>query len=333
MALDAANNSGNGATIGGGVIGKNNINKVIHLFASRADGKGLESNEKPLSVSKNTCCLLCAGGGIVRNFYLINMGICWAERGLNFSLIDLETRMPTSAYLFGSLAEGLSSSNTIHPAKYPYETLYEKFTEIFITVQNEKILKVLYLDNGKKTFSPQTVADSNTANGLKAYILENSPVFVNLPETYIETPLLNLCEIEKFLFITRPDLKSIIHTYELIKKIVSKVHKAQIALLLHRSSDNNIVHTVYSSLARTVKIELGKDINLIGSFPDHQAIAESILERSPLALKADINELQQNLYLTADALYDWIGENAKSDSVIEKTDAVNYIVKNMGEGI
>lgn len=333
MALDAANNSGNGANTGGGVIDKNNINKVIHLFASRAEQRGLEAMEKPFCISKNTCCLLCAGGGIVRNFYLINMGICWAERGLNFSLIDLETRAPAPAYFFGSHAEVISGSDMIHPSKYPYEKLYEKFSEIFISLSDEKMLKVLYLDSCKKVFPEQTVADNDTVNGLKTYILENSIVLVNLPEEYIGTSLLNLCGFEKFLFITRPDLKSIIHTYELIKKVFSKTQKAQIALLLHRSSDNNIVNTVYLSLARTVKIELGIDINLIGSFPDHEAIAESILERYPLALKTDSGELKQKLCLISNALFDWMGENFKSIPETGNSQIPVHIVKNMGEGI
>ena len=119
MALDAANNTGNGATTGGGGQSINNINKVIHLFASRADGHGLKPVETSSAVSTNSCCLLCAGGGIVRTFYLCNLGICWAERGLDFSLVDLETRAPTSAYLFGSDADVLTSLDTIHPAKHP----------------------------------------------------------------------------------------------------------------------------------------------------------------------------------------------------------------------
>jgi MinD-like ATPase involved in chromosome partitioning or flagellar assembly len=310
---------------------ENNINKVLHLFASSAEAMGRFERNASRKVSMHSCCLLCAGGGIVQTFYFCNLGICLAKGGLDFSLLDLETRLPTSSYLLGKLIGEASIAGIAHASMPPWDCLYENCSENHIALNSNSTLRLLELNRqteGKSLF--QSNGDGKDVfEAFRALISNSDMTWINLPESFLSQNLAPILGVRKFLLITKPDLKNIIQTFELIKRISKTSSAASFGILFHRTGSGELAHSAFAALARAVRLEIEKDIVLVGQLPEHPAIAESILERSPLALNRDYPEMRKRFEEISHELTGWV----QKDYETVVCDAYTSTDKNAGQGI
>lgn len=282
------------------------LERMVHLFASGAEQPKAQT-APALPVRKvRAFYLLSAGGGIVRTFYSCNLGICLAESGLNSALLDLETRLPTAVYSFGPLGEEITIADIIHPHTPAWDELYEVCDEHHIIIDGRHDIKVLSLTPSGATKLSSWIKEGRHANPFRGLFHDLDITLINLPETMIESGLLRWLPVSRFLITARPDLDEIMPAYELIKRICDQMPSAEFGLLVHRADDAPAVRSAFTSLSKSVRRGLGKDVRFMGQFPSDRRIAESVLTRSPLALDRECAELRRRLDSIAGYVVKWI---------------------------
>ncbi len=284
----------------------NSLNTVVHLFASGAKEAERSIRNVPPRRRAKACYILSAGGGIAQTFYSCNLGICLAESGLNFALLDFETRLPTTAYLFGSLADEPAVADIIHPYTPPWGGLYEVCTENHIIIDEKAALKLVSLTEKGIAKLSGSAFDLRSVKSFRRLFRDLDLTLINLPQNLVESHFLTEMPVEKFLFVTKPDLNDVMRTFELMKKVSNSISSAVLGLLIHRADNAAHVRSTFTSLSRAVRGNLGKDLRFIGQFPGHDIIAESLLNRSPLALDDGCLDLRRRLNSVAAHVVSWI---------------------------
>lgn len=250
-------------------------------------------------------------------FYGCNLATCLAERGLNFALLDFETRLPTAAYLFGSLADEPTIADIIHPHTSQWEGLYEVCTEKHIIIDGKWAVKLVSLTEDGLVKLSKGPVDSRIARSFNRLLADLDLTLINLPAGLIESAFLLEMPVHKFLFVTRPDLKDVMRTFELIKQVSSAFPSGVFGLLVHRADDIGEVRSTFTSLARAVRGGLGKDLRFMGQFPNHDLIAESMLSRSPLVLDEGCPELRRRFWSLAGYIVSWVLPRRESSAESE----------------
>jgi MinD-like ATPase involved in chromosome partitioning or flagellar assembly len=239
-------------------------------------------------------------------FYGCNLATCLAERGLNFALLDFETRLPTASFLFGSLADEPTIADIIHPHTSPWDGLYEVCIEKHIIIDGRSAVKLISLtEDGLVRLSKDRV-DPRIVRSFRRLFADLDLTLINLPAELVGNAFLLEMPVQKFLFVGRPDLKEVMRTFELIKQVSGTFKSGVFGLLVHRADDIGEVRSTFTSLARAVRGGLGKDLRFMGQFPDHPLIAESVLSRAPLALDERYPELKRRFWSLAGYIVSWV---------------------------
>ena len=252
----------------GGPTSDKGLERVIHLFASGAKPPEVKKKQEEAPQPKraaNACYVLNTGGGMAQTFYCCNLGVRLAEKGINFALLDLETKLPTAAYLFGGLAEEPAIADIIRPSSSKGRGIYRVAGENHIIVDEKSALKLISLTVEGYNVISAGERDPSLIDSFTTLLGEMDLTLINLPEALIGTPFVDGLPVSRFLVVTRPGLDEVMRTFSLMRDVVGRYPDAGFGLLVHRAKDMAEVRSAFTSLSRAVRESLGRDLRFMGA--------------------------------------------------------------------
>jgi MinD-like ATPase involved in chromosome partitioning or flagellar assembly len=243
---------------------------------------------------------------MAQTFYCCNLGIRIAVRGLNFALLDFETRLPTAAFMFGECAGEPAIADILHAPASGGRGLHEVCEENHILLDDRSVLKLVSLEPGALDVLREEPVDAALAGSFRRLLFDVDLAFINLPEQLVESPLLPELAVQQFLFIVGPGLEDVMQTFELIRKVSKSLPPAALGVLIHGAADITHVRSAFASLSRAVRKDPGADLRFVGQFPRSPLMAESLLSRSPIALDKTLREANRRLDTIASSVLRWV---------------------------